>query len=450
MAVRGQFSSRLGFILAAAGSAVGLGNIWGFPTQVASNGGAAFVLVYLILTFIVAYPILMAELVIGRHSQSNMVDALKKISVGNLAKKIGAGTGYWALVVVSLILSFYMIVAGWMIAYMFQAATEVFGWSEASAWLTDFSISRNIIFSLLFAFMTILIVSRGVSSGIEKWSSRLMPMLLVLIVLLIAYVSMQDGAVDGWKAYLVPDFSKIWSGDLILSAMGQAFFSLSLGVGSMLIYGSYVSKKENLVVLGASVALVDVGIAIMSGMLIIPAMYVALANGVTIFNEAGQLIGGDQLIFTVIPALFDTMGSAGDYVAFVFFVLMTIAALTSSISMLEVPVAYTIESTKLERKSASWLIGVFVACISLVLIFNFDVLFGLVITLTTKYSQPLLGFMLCIFTGWVWKRDSILQEIKQGADNVENSVFWKIWPVYVRFICPLIILAMAYHTIFMS
>ena len=149
MAVRGQFSSRLGFILAAAGSAVGLGNIWGFPTQVASNGGAAFVLVYLILTFIVAYPILMAELVIGRHSQSNMVDALKKISVGNLAKKIGAGTGYWALVVVSLILSFYMIVAGWMIAYMFQAATEVFGWSDASAWLTDFSISRNIIFSLL-------------------------------------------------------------------------------------------------------------------------------------------------------------------------------------------------------------------------------------------------------------------------------------------------------------
>jgi NSS family neurotransmitter:Na+ symporter len=204
------------------------------------------------------------------------------------------------------------------------------------------------------------------------------------------------------------------------------------------------------VVLGASVALVDVGIAIMSGMLIIPAMYVALANGVTIFNEAGQLIGGDQLIFTVIPALFDTMGSAGDYVAFVFFVLMTIAALTSSISMLEVPVAYTIESTKLERKGASWLIGVFVVCISLVLIFNFEALFGLVITVTTKYSQPLLGFMLCIFTGWVWKRDSILQEIKQGADDVESSVFWKIWPVYVRFVCPLIILAMAYHTVFVA
>ncbi len=450
MAVRGQFSSRLGFILAAAGSAVGLGNIWGFPTQVASNGGAAFVLVYLILTFIVAYPILMAELVIGRHSQSNMVDALKKISATNIAKKIGAGTGYWALIVVSLILSFYMIVAGWMIAYMFQAVTELLGLNAASAWLTDFSVSRNIIFSLLFAVMTITIVSRGVSSGIERWSSRLMPMLLLLIVLLIVYVSMQNGASDGWKAYLVPDFSKILSGELILSAMGQAFFSLSLGVGSMLIYGSYVSKKENLVVLGASVALVDVGIAIMSGMLIIPAMYVALANGVTIFNEAGQLIGGDQLIFTVIPALFDTMGGVGDYVSFVFFVLMTIAALTSSISMLEVPVAFTIESTKLERKQASWVIGLFVIVISMLLIFNFEMLFGLVISLTTQYSQPLLGFMLCIFTGWVWKRDSILNEIKQGSDNVEQSMFWKIWPVYVKFVCPLIILVMAYHTIFMG
>lgn len=447
MAVRGQFSSRLGFILAAAGSAVGLGNIWGFPTQVASNGGAAFVLVYLILTFIVAYPVLMAELVIGRHSQSNMVDALKKISVGNLAKKIGAGTGYWALVVVSLILSFYMIVAGWMIAYMCQAITEVIGWDAASKWLTDFSISRNIIFSLVFAIMTISIVSRGVSSGIEKWSSRLMPMLLVLIIALIVYVSMQSGAAEGWKTYLVPDFSKILNGNLILSAMGQAFFSLSLGVGSMLIYGSYVSKKENLVVLGASVALVDVGIAIMSGMLIIPAMYVALANGVTIFNEAGQLIGGDQLIFTVIPALFDTMGSAGDYVSFVFFVLMTIAALTSSISMLEVPVAYTVESTNLGRAKASWLIGLFVMLISLVLIFNFKVLFGLVIAITTQYSQPLLGLMLCIFAGWIWRRDSILQEIKQGSENIETSLFWKIWPVYVRFVCPLIILAMAWHTI---
>lgn len=450
MAVRGQFSSRLGFILAAAGSAVGLGNIWGFPTQVASNGGAAFVLVYLILTFIVAYPVLMAELIIGRHSQSNMVDALKKISPNNLAKKIGAGTGYWALVVVSLILSFYMIVAGWMIAYMCQAITEVLGWDTASKWLTDFSISRNIIFSLIFAIMTISIVSRGVSSGIEKWSSRLMPMLLVLIVALIVYVSMQTGAGDGWKAYLVPDFSKILSGDLILSAMGQAFFSLSLGVGSMLIYGSYISKKENLVVLGASVALVDVGIAIMSGMLIIPAMYVALANGVTIFNEAGLLIGGDQLIFTVIPALFDTMGSAGDYVSFVFFVLMTIAALTSSISMLEVPVAYTVESTNLGRAKASWIIGLLVMLISLVLIFNFKALFGLVIAITTQYSQPLLGLMLCIFAGWIWKRDSILQEIKQGADNIENSLFWKIWPVYVRFVCPLIILAMAYHTVFVD
>ncbi len=447
MSVRGQFSSRFGFVIAAAGSAVGLGNIWGFPTQVAANGGAAFVLVYLVLTFVLAFPILMAELTIGRYAQANMVDALQKISTNAVNQFAGKLTGYWGLIVVSLILSFYAIVAGWMIAYCLQSVTEIIGWKNASNWLIEFSITRNVIFSCLFMLLTIAIVCGGVSKGIERWSSRLMPMLLILIVIIIFYVATQDGAMAGWKAYLQPDFSKIFSQNLLISAMGQAFFSLSLGVGTMLIYGSYVSKKENIVILGASVALVDIGIAILAGMLIIPAMYVALHNGVSIFTQTGQLIDGDRLIFNVIPELFKTMGNIGHFVSVIFFILMTIAALTSSISMLEVPVAYTVENTQLGRIKSSWLIGTSILCISLLIIFNFDTLFSLIVTATTQYSQPLLGLMLCIYAGWIWQRNTILTEIKQGAPDISSSVFWKIWPWYVKFICPIIILIMFYQNI---
>lgn len=443
MSARGEFSSRMGFVLAAAGSAVGLGNIWGFPTQVASNGGAAFVLVYIILAFLLAYPVLMAELIIGRSTRANMVDALGAIS----GSPLGRLTGVWGFVTVSLILAFYAIVAGWMIAYFLEAATQMLGWHQLGAWLTEFSASRNLLFMLLFVGLTATIVMGGVSNGIERWSVRLMPTLFALILLLILYVSTQEGALDGWKAYLVPDISRVLNPELLINAMGQAFFSMSLGVGTMLVYGSYVSKRENLPTLGASVALVDIGVAILAGMLIIPAMYVALANGVEIFDQNGALLEGDTLIFTVLPALFDTMGMVGSIVALVFFALMVIAALTSSISMLEVPVAYVVENKGLGRKRSVWLVSVLIMLASVVITLNFGELFGLVITLTTKYSQPLLGLALCVFAGWLWQRDSVLAELKQGAEGAEHSLFWKIWPWYIKFFCPVIILIMFYRSV---
>ncbi|WP_088328480.1 sodium-dependent transporter [Lacimicrobium sp. SS2-24] len=442
MSARGEFSSRLGFVLAAAGSAVGLGNIWGFPTQVASNGGAAFVLMYILLAFVLAYPVLMAELLIGRATQSNMVDALGKIS----GSVIGKATGIWGCVTVSLILAFYAIVAGWMIAYGLQALSSIFAWQGVSQWLTSFSDSRNLIFCALFVLLTALIVTGGVSKGIEKWSVRLMPTLFLIVLLLIAYVMTLDGAMQGLKVYLLPDFSKVLNPDLLISAMGQAFFSMSLGVGTMLVYGSYVSRKEKLPSLGASVALVDIAVAILAGLLIIPAMYVALHNGVEIFSESGELIAGDTLIFTVLPALFDTMGSAGNLVALSFFILMTIAAVTSSISMLEVPVAYVVESRGMKRGPAVWLIAAVVFVCSTVIALNFESLFGLVIAATTQYSQPLLGLMLCIFAGWVWKRNEILKELRYSDAAAEQGLFWKIWPWYVRFVCPVIIILMFYRS----
>lgn len=427
--------------MAAAGSAVGLGNIWGFPTQAASNGGAAFLLVYLLLAFTLAYPVLMAELIIGRHAHANAVNALKLISPGGLMQCIGAGTGLAGLVVASLILSFYSIIAGWMLAYALASIAELLGFNTLVSWLRDFSLGRNLLFMLLFLALTVGIISEGVKEGIERWSNRLMPMMLICLLLLVCYVLTLDGAMTGLQIYLLPDFSRALEPGLILNALGSAFFSLSLGVGTMLIYGSYISDCENLPLVGGLVTLVDICIAVTAGFLVLPAMYVALHNGVEIFTASGALISEDTLIFTVLPGLFETMGTTGIIVSLVFFVLISIAALTSSISMLEVPVAYTIERHGVGRKPAVVVIGLIIGAISSLIMLNFDNLFGPVVTLTTRYSQPLLGFMFCLFVGWVWHRNNLLQELRRGYPGVERGLFWKVWPWYVRVVCPMIILA---------
>ncbi|MCQ3828521.1 sodium-dependent transporter [Microbulbifer elongatus] len=439
-APRGQFSSNFGFLMAAAGSAVGLGNIWGFPTNVAANGGAAFVVVYLVLAFMLAYPVLMAELAIGRHARSNMVKALRGIASGPVSRGVGTLAGFGGIAVASLILSFYAIVAGWMVAHLADPFAALVGATDTASWLTGDSTTRNFTFTAIFSGLTMLIIASGVEKGIERWSTLLMPALIILLLLLIVYVLTQPGAVQGLEAYLIPDFSKL-SPQLLLSAMGQAFFSLSLGVGTMLIYGSYLSKQESLPRLGALVTLIDVGIAFTAGLLILPAMYVAQEAGTQIFAESGDLIAGPGLILQVLPALFDTMGTSGLFVAIAFFALMTIASLTSSISMLEVPVAFSIENLGLKRKPATLMMGAVIFAISSLIIFNFDALFSLVISISTEYGQPLLGVALCVFAGWIWRRDQLLKELQEGHPGIEHTLFWKIWPWYVRIVCPLLILA---------
>lgn len=443
---RGEFSSRFGFVMAAAGSAVGLGNIWGFPTQAASNGGAAFLLVYLVLAFCLAYPVLMAELVIGRHAKANAVQALKRISPSSTTSKFGVAAGSYGILIASLILSFYAVVGGWMLSFSLEPVARFFSADDLSTWLTDFGLVRNIAFTVAFMCLTIAIVSEGVQGGIERWSSRLMPILLLILVILIIYVLTLDGALEGLKVYLVPDFSRALSPNLIIRALGSAFFSLSLGVGTMLIYGSYINERENLPTVGGIVTVVDISIAVLAGFLVLPAMYAALHSGVEIFTASGALKAEDTLIFTVLPALFKTMGGVGVVVAFVFFALMSIAALTSSISMLEVPVAYAIENHQLPRKKASIIIGAAITVISVCIIANFELLFGAVISLTTRFSQPALGIVYCLYAGWLWHRNGILKELQQGAPEVENTLFWRIWPWYIRFVCPLIITVIFINT----
>lgn len=439
-ASRGEFSSRFGFLMAASGSAVGLGNIWGFPTNAASNGGAAFLFTYLIMAFALAYPALMAELIIGRHAKANSIEALQSISRGPKTRMLAVFVGMLGILTVSAILSFYAIVSGWMMAFFLDPIARLTGATGLAGWLTTDSELRNSIFMVIFMALTILIIRAGVKDGIEKWASRLMPMLILILLLLIVYVLTLPGAMDGVRAYLVTDFSQIANPRLLVDAMGQAFFSLSLGVGTMLIYGSYISKQENLPVTGSLVALLDIGIAVIAGMLILPAMYVALANGVEIFNPDGSLVAGPALIVSVLPEMFGAMGAMGIFTSLAFFLLMTIASLTSSISMLEVPVAFAVERRNMSRGMAALLIGAVVTSISLVIVLNFDPLFDLVVNYATEVSQPLLGFFFCIFVAWIWRRDAVLKEIAQGAPDVESSLFWKIWPIYVKFICPMAIL----------
>jgi NSS family neurotransmitter:Na+ symporter len=446
---RSEFSSRFGFLMAAAGSAVGLGNIWGFPTQTAQNGGGAFVLVYLFLTFALAYPVLMAELLIGRHGRTHIMGSLDKISSGVKSRKASIFISIYALVVVSLILSFYAIVAGWMLTAFADPVVRLIGLGDAAQWLTSFSLERNLVAGLTFLGLTVFVINRGVKEGIEAWSSRLMPLMILIIVCLIIYVFTLDGASEGLRVYLSPDFSRVLEPELIINALGQSFFSLSLGVGTMMIYGSYINSKENMVQIGAQVALLDTFIAVLAGLLIIPAMFVAQHNGIPIFREDGTMYSGDTLVFDVLPKLFATLGSAEIPITIAFFALMSIAALTSSISMLEVPVAFVSENSRFNtnRNKAAYMIALVVAAIIVTILFNFDALFGLVISFTTEISQPLIGVIFCIYAGWIWQRNNVLQEIASGNPDVANSLFWKIWPNYIRFVCPVLLLVMYWQSL---
>ena len=444
---RETFGSRLGFILAAAGAAVGLGNIWGFPTQAASNGGGAFLLVYLILIFVVAYPMLVVEMAIGRYGQANPVDSMHSLTDNPAAKRIGGLVGWIGLSVPSAVLAFYSIVGGWILCYMFGAMSDVLGLTDTAAWFKGFSVERNLFGTLLFYVLTILIVQGGVKQGIEKWSTRLMPALFVLFAVLFIYIMFQQGAMEGLQHYLVPDFTKIWDRDLILAAMGQGFFSLTIGGCSMLIYGSYLSKKENLPKMAMSVTLVDTAVAFIAGLVVMPAMFVAMHKGVEIYAQDGSLLSSDTLVFTVLPLMFDSLGLLGQLFAIVFFLLLTIAALTSSISMLECPVALVSERLNTKRTPTSWVLGGLIALFSVVIVYNFGALFGLVAKTATQYLQPVAALMFCLFGGWVWKRNEKFNELRQGFPEFSQSLFGKIWPWYVRFVCPLLVITVIWASL---
>ncbi len=436
-----HFSSRLGFIMAAAGSAVGVGNIWGFPTQAATHGGGAFLLVYLVLILILGYPMLVAELMIGRHGQTNPADAMAKIGSGVVSRKIGKAIGFISIATATLICTFYTILSGWFVSFALAPIAKLFGFTQASAWLMDFSVSRNLVFTTIFILMVVLVIRQGVQQGIELWSKRLMPLLLLILVMGVIYILTQPGAMTGLAVLLQPDFSQIWDPDVLIGALGQTFFSLTIGTGAMMVYGAYLSKNEDLGKLTAYVTLTDTSVAFLAALMIIPAMYVAQHNGVQIFAADGSLLNSDTLVFTVLPALFDTLGGNLQYLlAFIFFVLMTIAGLTSAISIVEVPTSYLMEKKSMNRNKATYWVGALIIVLSLTVVLNFDQLFSFMITMTTERAQPLIALGIAIYLGWVWQRNDLLKEIQAQEGVNANGLFWRIWPLYVKFVCPALII----------
>lgn len=432
---RGNWNTKLGFILAAAGSAVGLGNIWRFPTEAASNGGGAFLVIYLICCFLIGFPVMMAEISMGRNTQKNPVGAFKALGDGPFYPLIGL----WGVLCGVMILSFYTVVAGWTVSYVFEEALFFLGYTDWAAWIGNTGNGwLNALFSLLFMGATITIITGGVSDGIERATKTLMPLLFVILFVLIGYVVTQPGSGEGLTTYLRPDFTSI-TPTLVFNAMGQAFFSLSLGMGALITYGSYLSRKENVPQAAALITGLDTLVAFLAGLLIIPAMYMAQAQGIAIFDAAGNLLAGPALIFQVLPSLFHELGGFwGLFLGVSFFVLLSVAALTSTISLLEVPVSYAIDEFRLPRRKAALYIGLGILAVSLVVSFDTS-LIGTLDFIFSTIGLPLGGILICLFLSYVWKVNNAVDELEQGNPGFGSSVVGKIWIGFVMVVCPLVI-----------
>lgn len=446
MAARGGFSSRLGFIAAAAGSAVGLGNIWGFPYEVGEGGGAAFVVVYLFFCFILCFPVMATEIAIGRKTQRNPVGAFNALGYKkwNWVGKMGILAGV-------LILSFYNVIAGWAFGYVFEMIIGNFAIADQfGEYITDvFKVGA---YGALFMATTAYVVSKGISGGIEKAAKLLMPTLIIMMLIIVVYSLTLPNAMAGIEFYLIPDFSKL-NAATIYNAMGQAFFSLSLGMGALITYGSYVSKKENIVSAAAWVTLADVGIALIAGLMIFPLIG---------FMSEGTMEGaarGPALIFVTLPAIFGSIGGTLGIVAgTIFFVLLCFAALTSTVSLLEVPVSYVVDEMKIQRKRAVWLVAgvVFLIGIPSLIGNGYSDFFSTAFTtfkaggtdtdflsfiaaVANDSLLPLGGCMIAFFTAYIWKKHNLDDELAQGAPKYKGSFVQKYLNFAIGYLAPAVL-----------
>jgi NSS family neurotransmitter:Na+ symporter len=446
-AQRGTWGSKAGFILAASGSAVGLGNIWGFPTQVGQGGGAVFVLVYLTCVLFICLPIMVAELVLGRRAQLDPVGSFSLIRPGSNWWLVGAlgvlaGAG---------ILSFYSVIAGWSVAYIwFTASGAVTGDADAvGAFFSNFTANGPLSVGLTLVILTATaaVLVGGVQSGIERVTKVMMPALIGLLLILAIRAASLPGAAEGLAYYLRPDFSRILDPAVINAALGQAFFSLSLGMGAMLTYGSYLSKRESLVTAACWVVALDTGMALLAGFIIFPSGF-----SIEGFDPSA---GGPGLIFAVLPRLFATL-PGGQLVGAAFFILLTMAALTSTISLLEVPVAHFIDAHKWTRRKAVLLVttGVFLLAVPSalgngavgvlgtlpVLGVDFLTMMG---TVWNDFALPIGGLLTAVFVGWVWRVDQAIEEIELHGVRFPAR---RLWSVLIRYVCPVAISVIIVYT----
>lgn len=435
---RDNFGSRLGILAAAAGSAIGLGNIWKFPYITGKNGGAAFILVYLACIVLVGLPVMLSEFALGRRTHKNAVGAFKELE----PKKHWYLGGFLSVATAFIILSFYAMIAGWVFSYLARSASgELIKVAPANlesyfAGVTS-SVYEPIFYTLVVIILTALVVILGVKSGIEKCSKVLMPLLLVILVGLMIRSVTLDGASKGLEFLFKPDFSSL-TREGVLEALGHSFYSLSLAMGIILTYGSYINKKENLFKLAIQVTIADTLIALMAGVVIFPAVF---AYGFEPSQGAG-------LIFVTLPAVFKAM-PLGRVFETAFFLLVGIAALTSTISLMEVIVAFVTEQLKMTRKKATIVssIALFALSIPSTLSMgpwaNTKVFFGMncfdfLDYITSKISLPVGGVLLCVFVGYIWGSKKAIKEIE--SDGLYPFKLVKVYKFAVKFLAPVAIM----------
>lgn len=469
--IHGQWSSKIMFIFAATGSAVGLGNIWKFPWMVSESGGGAFVLIYILSIVLIALPIMIAEVFIGRHGKQNPIASLQYLSkesssfnvteidanlnrVTTKKQKYSNSDDYsnWQLVgwggIIAgiLILSFYSVIAGWTMSYILKAGSGAFS-------LIDLEGSKQIFTNLVsdpikllwwhtaFMFLTCFIVAKGVKGGLEKAVKFLIPGLFLILIGLAVYSTTLSGFSDGMQYMFVPELSKINS-SVVLSAIGMAFFSLSIGMGSLMIYGSYLSDDSSIGEVTAIVAFADTSVAILAGLIIFPIVFTYNLDPST---------AGPGLIFETLPIAFGSM-PGGNIIATLFFILLFFAAITSSISLIEPAISFLIERYSMSRAEASTRMGLLIWVIGIGTLLSFNLIsdykflgmnfFGILDSLTSKIMLPLGGLLMAIFTGYIVKQKIIMDELRLGP------IKFNFWLILIRYIAPIAVTLIFVHGLF--
>lgn len=440
METRGKFSNSLGVLAATLGSAVGLGNIWKFPYMTGENGGAAFIIIYLICVALASLPVMLSEFVIGRTTNSNPVGAFKKLKPGSMWPLVG----FAGIASSLLIMFFYTGVAGWVLSYIFRSFSGVFINAKPEDTVAVFQTFITDNFSpLVWQWIVLIIVSliiiAGVEKGIERITKTLMPILLVLLLFCDIRALTLPGAMEGVTFLLRPDFSKV-TGEMILVALGLAFFKLSVGMGTMTTYGSYFKKDQDMPITAVRVAVSDIIISMLAGLAIFPA----------VFAFGFQPDAGPGLLFITIPMVFSKM-PMGNLLLALFFLLTAIAATGAMISLLEVPVSYLVDEKKWPRKKAALVSAAVIALIGSTAALSADkaavlgnitilgkTFFDIYDYISSNILMPLGGICIVIFTGWVLGKRNLLQELSNDG-TLKNESFVNAFAFIVKYISPLLI-----------
>ncbi len=443
--VHGAWSSRFAFIMAATGSAVGLGNIWKFPYITGENGGGAFVMVYLVCVLLIGIPIMIAETMLGRRSQRNPVETMELLTEEAGADGNWHYLGWMGVIAGVLILSYYSVIAGWASAYIVKAFAGSFFDADGAAVkgiFNDFIASpmQLIFWHSLFMLATMMIVVRGVNNGLEKALQFLMPSLFVLMILLVGYAMTTGSYNRGLNFIFMPDFSKL-TGDSVLTAMGHAFFTLSLGMGAIMVYGSYLPKGISIAKTVFLIAGADTVVALLAAIAIFPIVF---ANNL-------HPDSGPGLIFQTLPVAFGAM-TGGWLMGILFFVMLVIAALTSSISLIEPVVEWLVEDKDFSREKACIWSGLATWLLGLGTVFSFNIwsnfkffdrtIFQLLDYLTANLMLPIGGFCIAIFAGWIMKRQHSEQEL-----DMPNAAGYQVWKILISYVAPSAVFFVFLHVI---